>query len=91
MYDLKLGQLVECEWLDPAVGAFWVAANDVTRCYTNFCVSVGFVHTFDDVGLVLTPSFAVDTDGDENLLLRQYLPWGCITRVWILREPEKSK
>lgn len=45
MYDLKPGQLVECEWIDPVVGSDWVDAIKVDRFYKLLCRSVGYIYT----------------------------------------------
>ena len=87
-YDLKVGQLVECEWLDPMAGSDWKEIGDVTELERFLCMSVGFVHVLSPVGLILTACYGEDLEGDRSLLLRQYLPWCCITEVWILRDSE---
>ncbi len=89
MYNLKPGQLIECEWVDPAVAAAWTEAKDVTKCWKFLCRSVGCVHLADSDGLVLTASYGTDPDGDRSLLLQQFLPWGCITDLWILQTKEE--
>ncbi len=85
MYDLKPGQLIECIWVDPAVHAAWEEAKGVTKCFKFLCRSVGYVHLIDEYGLVLTACYGEDFDGEQSLLLQQFLPWGCITDVWILQ------
>lgn len=89
MYNLKHGQLVECEWVDPAVAADWEDAKDVNKCWRFLCRSVGYVHLAEPNGLVLTPCYGTDPDGDRSLLLQQFLPWGCITDLWILQTEDK--
>lgn len=85
MYDLKVGQLIECEWLDPAASSDWKDAKEVSNFYRFVCRSVGYVHATGSDGLVLTACYGEDSDGDRSLLLRQHLPWNCITELWILR------
>lgn len=85
MYDLKPGQLIECDWLDPAAASEWARAKNVTF-WEYRCRSIGYVHMVTEVGLTLTACYGVDPDGDKDLLLRQYIPWICITDLWILRE-----
>lgn len=84
-YNLKPGQLAEIEWVDPAAASHWVDAGTVTECVKFTCRSVGFVHAMDDYGVVLVASCGEDADGDRSLLLRQHLPWVCITgvHVWV--------
>lgn len=83
MYDLKPGQLIEVNWLDPAVGSTWIDAEDVI--FWKFrCRSVGYVYATTDEGLIITACYGVDPDGNKSLLLRQYIPWASITEVWIL-------
>ncbi len=88
MYDLKPGQLVECDWIDPAAVSDWKYSGEVTALWLFRCRSVGYVHLIDQNGLVLTSCYGDDPDGNRSLLLRQHLPWNCITNLWILREPE---
>jgi hypothetical protein len=38
--------------------------------------------------LVLTACYGEGPKGERSLLLRQHLPWECITDLWILRDPE---
>ena len=90
MYDLKSGQLVECEWIDPATHANWEEAKDVTKCYRFLCRSVGWVHLTDMFGLVLTACYGTDPDGDQSLLLQQFLPWGSITDLWVLQVEDEQ-
>lgn len=85
MYDLKPGQLIECDWIDPAASSDWMDAKHVT--FWEFrCRSVGYIHAVEEIGLTLTACYGVDKDGDSSLLLRQYIPWGCIIDLWVLRE-----
>ena len=84
MYDLKPGQLIECEWLDPSCSSKWIDAADVTAFWKFSCRSVGYVHRSDPEGLTLTACYGEDHEGDRSLLLRQYLPWSCITDLWVL-------
>ncbi|KKM99474.1 hypothetical protein LCGC14_1147460 [marine sediment metagenome] len=88
MYDLKPGQLVECDWLDPAAASEWQEAKHTSVFWRIRCRSVGYVHLVGVDGVILTASYGEDPDGDRALLLRQHLPWNCITDVWVLREPE---
>ena len=83
MYDLKVGQLIECIWFDPAVGATWMDSTDV-KFWKYTCQSIGYVHKVEPEGLILTACYGNDPDGDRSLLLRQYLPWGSITDLWVL-------
>ncbi|MEE9548714.1 MAG: hypothetical protein V3V68_05100 [Nitrosomonadaceae bacterium] len=85
MYDLKPGQLIECIWIDPAVHADWENAKSVTKCYRFLCRSVGYVHLTDTNGLILTACYGEDLEGEQSLLLQQFLPWGSITDLWILQ------
>ena len=82
MWNIKPGQLVEIHWVDPCAASHWVDADKISVCSEFIIQSVGWVHLTDDVGVVLTASLEVG--GDEQLLLRQHLPWGCIHEVWIL-------
>ncbi len=84
MYDLKPGQLVECDWLDPVAGSEWVSAEKVKTFWKFRCRSVGYVHAVTEDGLILTACYGTDPDGDKDLLLRQHIPWICITDLWIL-------
>ena len=84
MYNLRPGQLVECEWIDPAVVADWQEIKGV-KFYRFLCRSVGYVHSAGPDGLILTACYGEDPDGEQSLLLQQFLPWGCITDVWILQ------
>lgn len=85
MYNLKPGQLIECEWVDPMVVADWQDAREVSKYEQFLCRSVGYVHLVDSNGLVLTACYGTDPNGDRSLLLQQYLPWGCIASLWILQ------
>lgn len=82
MWNIKSGQLVEIDWLDPSVGSQWEDASKITACAQFVVKSIGWVHVVDDFGCVLTASY--EPDGDKQLLLRQHLPWGCIQEIWIL-------
>lgn len=87
MYDIKPGQLVEVEWIDPSASVDWIGTEKVTEFPKITCYSVGWVHLTDDGGLILTACYGIEKDVGENdtdLLLRQYLPWGCVTQIWIL-------
>ena len=84
MYDLVEGQLVECTWLDPAAASSWVDASSVDKLWKFECYSVGYVHKVDSDGLILTACYGLDLDGDKSLLLRQHIPWICITDLYIL-------
>jgi len=84
VYKLKPGQLVECEWVDPAVFADWQDSEDV-KFYRFLCRSVGYVYTAKSEGLILTACYGTDPDGAQSLLLQQFLPWGSITDLWILK------
>ncbi len=84
MYDLKPGQLIECEWVDPAAASDWKPGAEVTGFWRFLCHSVGFVHALDSGGLVLTACYGVDPEGDRSLLLRQHLPWNCIIDLWLI-------
>jgi len=86
MYDLKPGQLIECDWIDPVVASTWVDASNVTLFWKFLCRSVGYVHAVKEDGLILTACHGTDPDGDQSLLLRQHIPWTCITDLWILSE-----
>ena len=88
MYHLKLGQLVECEWLDPVAGSEWKDAPEACKFFRFVCRSVGYVQSVEEEGFILCACYGTDPDGDRSLLLRQHLPWGCITELWILREPD---
>ena len=88
MYNLKPGQLIECEWVDPAVVANWEISKSVDTFWRFLCRSVGYVHATGPSGLVLTACYGEDPDGEQSLLLQQFLPWGCITDVWILQTEE---
>ncbi len=83
-YDLKPGQRVEINWIDPAGLAEWVDAQSLTQCWKVTCRAIGYVHTSDDYGVVLTASYGDDPDGDRMLLFRQHIPWACMTDVWVL-------
>lgn len=90
MYNLKPGQLIECEWIDPVVASDWQDAGEVNECYKFLCRSVGYVHSAKLDGLVLIACYGVDPDSrDQSILLQQHLPWGCITSLWILQTEEK--
>ena len=82
MYDVKPGQLVEVDWIDPSASSNWTTAKEVTRLPKMICRSVGWVHLVDDDGIVVTACYC-DCGGRE-LLLHQNLPWGCIEQIWIL-------
>lgn len=84
MYDLKPGQLVECDWLDPVAASEWISAKD-TIFWKYRCRSVGYVHAVTEDGLFLTACYGTDPNDGKDLLLRQHIPWICITEVWILR------
>ena len=83
-YDLKPGQLIECEWVDPAVVASWEDVED-TGYYRFLCRSVGYVHKADSEGLILTACYGTAPGGARSLLFQQFLPWGCIEKLWILQ------
>lgn len=85
MYDLKPGQLVECDWLDPAVGSTWMDVEDVIF-WKWHCRSVGYVHAVTEVGLILTACYGADPNGGKSILLRQYIPWGSVVDLWILEQ-----
>ncbi len=91
MYDVKPGQLVECDWIDPAAASGWKDASEVTACWRFVCRSVGYVHAVGSDGLVLTACYGEDPEGDQSLLLRQHLPWECIKTLWVLQTSEKTK
>ena len=82
MYDVKPGQLVEVEWLDPSVCSNWTGAKGVTCLPKMICHSVGWVHLVDDDGIILTACYC--DEGHRELLLHQNLPWGSIPQIWIL-------
>lgn len=84
MYDLKPGQLIECDWLDPVVVATWVDAENVVTFWRCCCRSVGYVHAATEDGLILTACYGTDPNGGKDLLLRQHIPWLCITELWVL-------
>lgn len=84
MYDLKPGQLVECDWIDPAVASTWVGAENIVTFWKCCCRSVGYVHLVTEDGLILTACYGTDPDGSKDLLLRQHIPWASITDLWIL-------
>ena len=84
MYDLKPGQRIECDWLDPVAGSNWIDNEDVKTFWKFRCRSIGYVHAVTEDGLILTACFGTDPDGDISLLLRQHIPWACITDLWIL-------
>ena len=84
MYDLKPGQLVECDWIDPCVASTWADAKSVDTFWKFRCRSTGYVHMVTEDGLILTACHGVDPDGDKSLLLRQHIPWGSITDIWVL-------
>lgn len=83
MYDIKPGQLVEIDWIDPSVASNWVEADEISCLPKIICHSVGWIHLVDNDGIVLTACYC-DYEG-QDLLLRQNLPWGCITQIWILK------
>ena len=91
VYDLKPGQLVECEWLDPAAGSDWKDAAEIIALWKFVCRSVGYVHAAGPDGLILTACYGEDPDGDRSLLLRQHLPWNAITDLWVLDVLDKRK
>ncbi len=82
MYDLEEGQLIECTWLDPVVASSWV--DKVDKFWKFECHSVGYVHRATEEGLILTACYGLDPDGDKSLLLRQHIPWICITDLYVL-------
>jgi len=86
MYDLEPGQLIECEWLDPAAASEWMDATRINHFWKFICRSVGYVHKVEPDGIILTACYGTDLDGDKSLLLRQHIPWICITDLWILEE-----
>ncbi len=81
-WNIKPSQLVEVIWNDPCGASHWVDFESVHKCIRLSVRSVGWVHLVDDYGCVLVASHEVEDD--KQLLLRQYLPWGCIQEVWIL-------
>lgn len=83
MYNLKPGQLVECDWLDPVASSDWTDVKNITF-WKYCCRSVGYVHAVTEDGLILTACYGTDPTGDKDLLLRQHIPWMCITDIWVL-------
>lgn len=83
MYDIKPGQLVEVEWVDPSIRDGWIDAEDITEFPKIICHSIGWIHLVKDEGLILNSCYGTE-ENDRDLLICQYLPWGCITQIWIL-------
>ena len=90
-YDLTPGQLIECKWVDPSASSDWKDAKAATTFYRFVCRSVGYVHATGPDGLVLTACYGDDDSGERSLLLRQCLPWNCITDLWVLEVSEKDQ
>lgn len=85
MYNIKLGQLIEVEWIDPSVGdSGWVNSKTITDLPKMICRSVGWVHLVNDDGVILTACYCLENE-HRDLLFHQNLPWGCITQIWILK------
>ncbi len=84
MYDIKPGQRVDVKWIDPSAGSHWVDADIVDRFLKSSCTATGWVHLVTDEGFVLTACYCEQPDDSRDLLLRQYLPWGCVEELWVI-------